>query len=452
MLKYMPPLLDANLAKTYALDRERLRQTKLPIVTVAGTFQEDLKRLYGLHESKGQNDVVFSRAHFSMAMGLAIQAWRETLQPNPDHLTASKLDPQKAWLVDPTNYVSWGDWRSVAITEEVGKLIARRPLLKIAKDFIDRFGRSKLPILDSITSPLLYLTEHVSQPIVSFHIAAGNILAGQGKKVIQVVTDPQVRPEYVLHANLPNTRYCVFDEATKLEFLEIAAMKKIAVHPDRVIVTGPPVDPRIVAARKDKIAWRNGPIRLCLATGGLGTNKGEIHQILQQLLPELRRQPAQYQVVVYAGTHGDIAQLVRELAHQEHIPVGANRDTHAALRILYHPQILEANELLIHYAFPWADGFLTKPSGDMAYDAVAAGCFLLTLKEWGIWEERIRQIFEQKEIAQVAEVSNIVGQLKKLRAATSGSSWIETAMNHAFGIEKLFLLGDKKILDVAEFK
>ncbi len=438
MLNYMPPLLEKNLAKTYAYDRARMCETAVPIVTVSGTFQEDIKRLYGLPDDNSTTDIVLSRAHFSMAMGAATQAW------------GKKIDPAKAWLVDPTNYVSLKNWHNVQFTQEVGKILARHSLLKFVKDLVDKFGRNKLPILDSITPPLLYLTEHVNKPILSFHIVAGNILAGEGKKVVQVVTDPQVRPEYVLRAGLPNTRYCVFDEQTKLEFLEIAALQKISVHPDKVIVTGPPVDPRIVAARAHKTAWRNGPLKICITTSGLGTNKPEIRQMLLQLLPLLRRKPSQYQLIVYAGTQADIAKMVRELAHQEHIPIGANHDQSANLRLLYHPQILDANELLIHYAFPWAHGFISKPSGDMAYDAVAAGCFLLTLKEWGVWEERIREIFEQKEIARRADVNHIAEQLKALTAAPIGTSWVEHAMNHAFGIEKLFLLGNKKILEVVK--
>ncbi|CAN5303707.1 hypothetical protein BH10PAT2_BH10PAT2_3150 [soil metagenome] len=434
----MPPLLEKNLAKTYALDRDRLKETKVPIVTVAGSFREDLKKMYGLPDDETTTDIVLSRAHFSMALGAATQAW------------GAKMDPEKAWMVDPTNYVSIKNWRNVQFTEYVGKTLARHPLLKLAKDFVDKFGRNKLPILNSITPPLLYLTEHVHNPILSFHIVAGNILAGQGKKVVQVVTDPHVRPEYVTNAGLPNTRYCVFDETTKLQFLEIAALQKIAVHPDKIIVTGPPVDPRIVAAREKKTSWRNGPLKICITTGGLGTNKPEIRQLLVQLLPHLRRSPAKFQVIVYAGTQSDIAEMVRELAHEEHVKIGENNDKSAHLRLLYHPQILDANELLIHFAFPWAHGFISKPSGDMAYDAVAAGCFLLTLKEWGVWEERIREIFEQKEIARRAEVEHIIEQLTALTSAKGGSSWVEHAMNHAFGIEKLFLLGNKKILEVVK--
>jgi hypothetical protein len=283
---------------------------------------------------------------------------------------------------------------------------------------------------------------------LSLHIAAGNILAAQGKKVVQVVTDPHVRPEYVQHAALPNIAFCVFDERTQLEFLETAAINNIAVDPQRVIVTGPPVDPRVIEARDKKVPWRSGVLKLCIATGGLGTNGYEIRQVLSQLLPHLRREPCPYQIVLYAGTQKDIAKIGYDLAEENHIPVADVFKPNARFRIAYHPQILDANELLIKYVFPWADGFITKPSGDMAYDAVAAGCFLLTLSEWGIWEERIRELFEQRDISREAETDAVVAQLAVLQQAVRSKSWIENAMLQSLKIEKLFLRGSKKITKV----
>lgn len=427
-------LPDKNLEKTFAYDRERLAKTALPIVTVAGTFREDLKRLYGLTNNNTSRDIVFSRAHFSMALAIAEQVWGKEVQP------------KKAWMVDPTNYVSLEDWQKIVVTELVGKTIARHSVLHKVKGFIDQFGRSKLPILDSITPPLLYLTEDVHTPILSFHIAAGNILAKQGRKVVQVVTDPHVREEYVLNAALPNIMFCVFDERTQLEFLEVAALNHVQVDPMRVVVTGPPIDPRVVDARKQKVPWRSGSLKLCVATGGLGTNGYEIRQVLTQLLPHLRREPCPYQIILYAGTQKDIAKIGHDLAEENHIPVSDMYRQQGRFRIAYHPQILDANELLLRYGFPWADGFITKPSGDMAYDAVAAGCFLLTLSEWGVWEERIREIFEQMGIARRAEPEQLVTQLSLLQQAIRGKSWVEDAMYEALKIEKSFLTGAEKIV------
>jgi hypothetical protein len=45
-----------------------------------------------------------------MAMGIAVQAWGD------------KISPQKAWLVDSTNYVSNQAFRSVIMTNEIGKI------------------------------------------------------------------------------------------------------------------------------------------------------------------------------------------------------------------------------------------------------------------------------------------------------------------------------------------
>jgi hypothetical protein len=441
-------LLYPSLEKILEKDRQLLAKTEVPIVTISSTSIEDLETFYGLKHQELQRDVVFSRAHFSMALGVAMQAWKG------DHGDAAKIkiQPKKAWVADPTNYVSQDRWSNITTSQSIGQLLARQPVLKFAKDLFDTFGRKKLPILGSITPPLLSLTQDITNPILAMHIAAGNVLAEQGKQVIQMVTDPHVREDYLINASKPNIKFCVFDEGTKLEFLDKAAQLGIEVNPSKVIVTGPPIDPRIIAARKHKTAWRSGPIKLCITTGGLGTNKYEIRQILLQLLPELRKKPTEFQLLVYTGTHQDIFRMVQNLADQEGIPIGPLSYQKAKLRIIYKAHILDANEDLIKYGFPWADGFISKPSGDMAYDAVAAGCFLLTLKEWGVWEMQIRKIFEQKGIAQVARADQIKDQLDRLRSSAIGQSWIEQAMNHAFGIEKLHLEGAENILKTVKEK
>ncbi len=434
----MTNLLDPLLQKSLQYDKAHLENTEVPLVTISASYKEDVKGLFGYAEDETIPDVVFSRAHYSMATGVIMEAWGD------------KIRPEKAWMVDPTNYVSHKQWGSIELTEDIGKTLARRPLLKRLKDIVDKFGRSKLPILSSVSPPLLHLTAEVNKPLLSFHIAAGNILSEQGRPVVEMITDPHVREEYLNHADQDNFYLMVFDQQTKTEALEKAALINKNVDPERVIVTGPPIDPRIIKARTKKHPWRSGPLKICLTTGGLGTNKPEIRQIMHQLLPELRRRPHPYQLLVYAGTHQDIYQMALELASEARVAVGNLEDEKAKLRIVHHPQIMDANELLIKYGFPWADGFITKPSGDMAYDAVAAGCFLLTLQEWGEWEHNIRCNFAEKGISRKAVVGDIVSQLEALtQAQGQDQSWVEHAMQQAQVIEKSdpnFLKGAKNIL------
>ncbi len=431
----MSSLLDHNLEKALTQDKTNLEQTQIPIVTVSASYKEDIKGMFGYPEDETINDVVFSRAHYSMAAGVAIQAWGKT------------MNYQKAWVVDPTNYVSAKNWGSIELTEDIGKVLARQPLLKKLKDFVDKFGRSKLPILGSITPPLFHLTEHVTRPILSFHIATGNILAEQGRTIVQMITDPHVRDEYLKNANKNNFYLLVFDENTKTEVLEKGKILQKKIDPNRVIVTGPPVDPRIISVRKNKHPWRSGPLKIVITTGGLGTNKKEIKQLLSQLLPQLRKRPHPYQLLIYAGTHQDISDMVIAMATDEHIQTADITNAQAKFRVMHHPQIVDANELLIRYAFPWADGFISKPSGDMAYDVAASGSFLLTLAEWGEWEHNVRETFEQLGISRKAQVKQIVPQLKALTQAQNKSqSWVEYAMNNALAIDKLFLTGAKNIL------
>lgn len=447
--------LSKSLEKTFKIDKQFLEESALPIVTVSASYKEDLKGLHGFPEDESIKDIVFSRAHYSMALAVGIEAWGKV------------IDHKKAWIVDPTNYVSNKDWQRIVFTEQIGKTLARYQFLKTLKDLFDKFGRSsKLPILPSITPPLLHLTENISCPIMSLHIAAGNVLAMQGKLVIQVVTDPHVRNEYLDNIEKPNFMLCVFDEKTRTEVLEKAAIMGKKVDPDRIVITGPPIDPRIIDERNKKQPWRDGPLNLCLSTGGLGTNKQEIKTALRKILPLLRKRPRPINLCLYSATHKDIYQMGLDLAKQEHIKTeivsdfqSANyfakkRHTHlddAKFAIIYHPQLVDVNEILIKHVFPWADGFITKPSGDMAYDAVAAGCFLLTLGEWGPWEENIKDIFVSKEIARVAEVSDIDKQLEVLMDSQGKNrSWVEKAMTNAATINHHFLDGTENLVKLAK--
>ncbi len=432
----MQHLLDPNLVKVFKKDKEWLGQTEIPIVTVAGTMREDIKGWHGLVEDETITDVVLSRAHFSMALAIATQAWGD------------QLDHHKAWLVDPTNYVSQEKWRSITLTETVGKVLARNPILKTVKDIIDRFGRQKLPILDSITPPLLYLTEGITKPILSLHVAAGNILLEHGKTVLQVITDPHVRYDYLTQIDNPKLTFCVFDQLTKDDLLEKVALLGKSIDPHRVIVTGPPIDPRIFAQRSKKRPWRSGELNLCITTGGLGTNKPEILELLEQLLPIMRDNDCKINLLVYCGTQQDLYTNCLDLARQNALTVGRLEDIKSNFRCIYHPQIVDANELLLTYGFPWADGFITKPSGDMAYDAVASGSFLLTLREWGEWESVIRERFEQQGIARPVITDSILAQLNELMSARGkSSSWIERAMLAARKIAPNSINGTEAIID-----
>lgn len=476
-----------ELQKIYQEDKKLLEQTQVPIITVSASFREDLKGLHHQAEKDSGTDIVLSRAHYSMALGVAMQAW------------GNKIDPKKAWFVDSTNYVSTTAFKSVQITDLIGKTIARWPILKSLKDIVDKFGRSKMPILDNVTPPTIYLCSGIQKTILSFHIVTGNILAAEGKKVIQMITDPHVRGDYLQNAHLPNMRFLVFDEATKEAFFALAKTlgKKIPQNQikDKVIVTGPPIDPRIVNCNQKKAVWnKDQTLKICLTTGGLGTNKTEISSILKQLLPVLKKQAQgqktdlpRTELILYAGTHEDIKNLAIALAKEnnlsyqlispkdpaafainESIKVDKQELSDSRLKILYHPQIVDANELLIEKAFPWADVFISKPSGDMAYDAVACGAALLTLKEWGEWEFNVRAFFEKNGTATQAEVDNIVEQLVKITQISESTfttsnpksaarptpnlkddiqkSWLGEAMSNSKKLDQIFYHGAENIL------
>lgn len=420
------PPEEFSLTHTLHDDRHRLEIVDVPVITVSATFRKDIARYFD-EKTAQLDDVVFSRAHFSMAVAALEQARR-------NHLTA--------WLVDPTNYVSPSEWKRVQFTEFVGQVAARTPIVKKIKDLVDNFVRSRLPIRKAITPPLIYVSKKIKKPIISFHYEVGNVLVREGKKVIQVVTDPHVRMHYLLEAQRKKIVFAVFDKDTKRELLEKAKLKKKFLNPKRVFVTGPPVDPRIVDARQKKTihAIKRRPLRLAITTGGLGTNKQEIEKILRSIAPEVKK--GKLKLLLYASTHPDFVELFRKVAQAYKIKIGKVENESARVRILYADSIIDANDLLISYAFPWADGFVTKPSGDMAYDAVAAGCFLLSLAPWGDWEKRIEEIFYSRGILQKAIIDDFATQLADL----ASSGWIEKAIFNALHIEPLFLNGIKEII------
>ncbi len=382
-----------------------------------------------------------------MALSAGITAWK-----------GDTVDKKAAWIVDPTNYVQHKDWSRVAMSETVGRLMARYSLLEWAKkNILDTFGRKKFPLAEEITPPLMYLFQNVHKPILSFHIVTGNILAHAGKQVVQVVTDPHVREDYVQCAHLSNITFCVFDEQTRYEFLEVAALHGKKVDENRVIVTGPPIDPRVIAVRAGKRAdsWRRRPLRVLLTTGGLGTNKDELESILKQLLPHTRRHHhGKIQVVYYAGTNRDHVDMVKKVAKELNgISVSEDMsDRQASLRVLYADDIVDANNLLLAYGFPWADLVFTKPSGDMAYDAVAAGCAVLFLRPWGEWELNIQAIFTQLGVARVAEVKDISAQLEHIMDRTLEVPWIESALEKTRLLPPEFSRGASEIVRVAGLK
>lgn len=472
-------------------DKKLLDNTATPIITVSASFKEDLKGFYGEKENDQIQDIVFSRAHYSMALAVAVAAWNK------------KIDAKKAWLVDPTNHVKKEDWQQIKLTDTIGQTIARQPLLKGLKDLVDRFGRSKLPILDNIEPATKFLTQNLDRPILSFHIATGNILAENGKQVLQMITDPHVRSDYVKNADKENIRFMVFDQDTKDEFFWMAAAEDINIPTDqiknKVVVTGPPVDPRTLAAAKKKKPWTGErPLRILITTGGLGTNKKEIQKILDQLLPVLKKPEKncpKFEIIYYAGTHADHQQMAIELAekHQVKYHVISPRDpadfsqsgwlnkarrqykSNIKFHIIYHPQIVDANELLIRYGFSWADLFISKPSGDMAYDAALSGAALLTMKEWGEWEHNVRLVFEKFDISQKADVDHIVEQLiglsqkKNVRSyqsqiptssvrpipqlrnpVTNQYSWITQAMLNTQRLPALYYQGANNILKASK--
>lgn len=411
-------------------EKKELEKVEVPIATVSASFMRELARhLDG--EEPDREEVILSRAHYSQAVAV---------------VSACRRLGKSLWLIDPLNYVSGGLWPKVLFAERIGQAAARVGILKKLKDFSDSIVRDRLPIAEAVREPLVFAFEKVERPVICFHYEAGNILLEAGKTVLDVVTDPFVRNQYIKYADNPRLFWAVFDRETKAELIEKARKINKQVPEERVIVTGPPVDPRIIEARKKKNPKKifGRPLRLAVLTGGLGANKEEIRMVVDKLLNCTRRGLCWVQLIGYGGTHHDFEEMYQRLAHIHGIKVGEIGDQKAIFRVIYAEEenIVEANEKLIKYVFPWADGLVTKPSGDMAYDGAAAGCFLLFLTPWGEWEANVHRIFEKREIGYDLDFNNADREINRLL----DEGWIERAIENALNLPDLFLKGAENIV------
>lgn len=432
-ITHSPIPADLSFQHTAHEERHLLETVEVPIVTVSATFKEELTKEFGEMPESITPNVTFSRAHYSMANALVV---------------AATHNKKTFWMIDPTNYVSARDWPKIMFTQRMGRLIARSPILKELKDIMDTRLRNGLPLTAAIREPLTYVTGRVNRPIISLHYEAGNILLQNGKTVLQVVTDPHVRPQYLTHADNPKLSWAVFDEMTKARLIELGFILGHKIDEHRITVTGCPVDPRIILKDKNTAirGYRSRPLRLAITTGGLGTNKDEITTLLTNLAPAIKK--GEVHIAAYAGVHEDFLTMFTTFARVHHIKVGENHDIHSPLRIFHGNDIVDANELLLDYVFPWADGFISKPSGDMAYEAIAAGCFLLTLHPWGEWEENIRAVTEGMGVSIRADIDNILAQLKAITTmpVEKNKPWVELALERAQKHAKIVSQGAFNIL------
>jgi UDP-N-acetylglucosamine:LPS N-acetylglucosamine transferase len=258
--------------------------------------------------------------------------------------------------------------------------------------------------------------------------------------------DRQKHQAYSPIHRLPDIRFAVFDTKTKSTFLKLAKTLHKHIDPDRIVVTGPPVDPRITNLAKNKpLITKDQPVNIGITTGGLGTNLPEIKTALTQLAP-LLEPPEKIRLFLYAGTHQDFRSFFEDFAAGHDIRIGNLDDQDARIRILYEDSVIDANNNLINYLFPWAQVIITKPSGDMAYDAAAAGCALLFLQPWGEWEENIQSIFIKNRVGRDLNVPKTFDQLSYLIHSQS----LQNAQTAAKNLPSIFREGAKNIVNLQQ--
>jgi len=422
------PPKELDLKNAIYEERFLFEKAQVPIVTVSASYRKELADKYQAI-AHTHSDIVFSRAHYSMAEAIRQQAI---------------LTKRKAVISDPINFVSKENWNKIETTEKIGKIIARYKILKDIKDKLNSLVRQSSPVGKAIKKPLLYLTQTTRCPIISVHYETGNILVKNGKTVIQCITDPHIHPQYLESLPSPNITFAVFDEKTKETLLSEAKRLNKKIEDKQVVVTGAFIDPRLnKIGRRKTIFKKNEPINIAITTGGLGTNLKEIKKILESF-EKLLKTPEKIRLFLYASTHADFRNFFEEYAKKNNIRIGNLDDEEARIRILYDDSIIDANENLIKYMFPWAHGIIAKPSGDMAYDAAAAGCFLLFLEPWGSWEENIQKIFIKKKIGFDFNTDNAIGQFQSLLK----SGKLKKAMEETSKMDSLYRDGCKNIIDL----
>lgn len=366
---------EQELKEALRREKKRLEEVEVPVLTVSGSFRKEMVEEYEAKlQTKGE--VVFSRGHYSEAVAVVEAAKRQGLS---------------SYLVDPMNFVSKKDWGKLEMTEEVGELVARYKMLASLKRVAEQFLRGGLPISEAIKPVVMELIENIEKPIIAGHYEVGNIIAKTGKKVVQMVTDPYVSEPYLKGVEGENISWVVFDEETKEEFIEKAGKEGKKVDEEKIRVTGPAVHPEILKVGREGKSWgEDRPLRLAITTGGLGTNKGEIKKVLDNLTP-LVEEPEMVRLFLYGGMHKDFRAMFEGFAEKHNIRIGDLDNKEARLRVLYEDSLVDGNRNIIEYMFPWADGVVTKPSGDMAYDVLGSGAFGLYLDSWGKWEEAVRE-------------------------------------------------------------
>jgi len=265
--------------KALRRESQSLAQADVPILTTSATFRKELSYRFGI-EFKTKGDLIYSRAHYSMAEAVRQKAKQKKLS---------------SYLADPINYVNLEGWDKVNLVEEIGKLAARNKLLKKIKSRFDTLIRGKSPIRAPIELPLKNLASQVNKPIICLHYEVANLLASS-HQLVCVVTDPHVRLEYLkslpeIHQiNQSHPNFAVFDQQTKKDFLSLAKKQAKFVDAKKVVVTGPPIDPRILKIRyKKELPKKDQPINLAVTTGGLGQSLNEIKKLLNSLASLLRK-------------------------------------------------------------------------------------------------------------------------------------------------------------------
>ncbi len=295
--------------------------------------------------------------------------------------------------VDVLQYVNNRDFLKFEKLARRAKRVASSPRLH---DVYNRYS----PLIRRIVNPdkkvqpvVDYFAKSIASrgdntPVITTHYSVGNALLeslkarGDGRSVVHYVTDPShIHTQYLKHKDDPRTHYFVFDKATA------SALEDAGVDADKISVTGFSTHPDLSPAEARSVADRK--LRVGIFTGGVGTNRAEIETIVQNFNPENQ------QLVVYCGTHTDIMEsslgLVSRNLRTKIVPAQNFQesdigDEHIVFVV---GTSLEGAVPASYKVLNWSDVVATKPSGDIAIEAVLSGHPVIPLSHWGVQEDVI---------------------------------------------------------------
>jgi hypothetical protein len=367
----------------------RLGKADIPVLTIAGS------PLIGGY---------LTMAHDCMMRGFihaAEQAGREVCGVDVlDYLTTTE---EQDGLVDMAKLPR------LVVRTEIGSQLLHNPVVQKM--------RGGLGFEEILKEKVLELVEKVDKEtvIVVFHYGVAKTLIEAGYSVLVAVTDPSAELthagyyDFLTEENKDKVCYGTMDQLTKEWLIENGGVKQ-----ENIREVGSFVSPKLVKAGKSKVENRlkhweecmNGEkkFHVGIFTGGLGTNFWEMRDVVLSLVPLVEEE--KLKISVFFNMNTDLRDHLKDILNK-------NDYTNKSIEVYASRDKDELNKKSIEI-LQAADLVFTKPSGDKAFETLAAGCIPMFLFPLHPHEVRIREYVYQTGVGIEAEEYHYLHQVKKV--------------------------------------